>query len=242
MRRAASALFALGAVLTVTACQPVKGPAPRARVLVYGDSFILEAQPYLAAQVGASGVEAVPRQFPGIALCDVLGRIPGDVAEFQPRVAVLQFAGQAGRPCIDQRTGTLEEKYAADVEVATALLRERGVTVLWVGIPLGVGSAWARSWTSDLFADAAARWGPPVYYDDRPALSLFDQATGTFTSDLPCLGHESAYHGCSGGRIRVRSATDGQHFCPDGGYPCGLYASGGHRFGTTIGAIVLSLL
>jgi len=240
VRRTVLVVLALLAVATMAACQPVKGPPPRARVLVYGDSFILEAQPYVTAHVGNAGVEAVARQFPGIALCDILHRIPADVAELQPSVAVLAFAGHGGRPCIDQRAGTLEEKYVLDAEVATALLRERGVTVLWVGIPHGVGQPWARWWTSEIFATTAARWGDPVYYSDLPAQSVFDNATGTFTTHLPCLANETAFHGCSGGQIQVRSSK--QHFCPDDGYPCQLYASGAFRFGSTIGELVLSLL
>ena len=142
---------------------------------------------------------------------------------FRPTVAVLEFAGHGGRPCIDQRSGTLEEKYVHDVEVATALLRERGATVLWAGIPSGVGQLWARWWTSEIFATTAARWGEPAYYSDLSAQSVFDTATGTFTTHLPCLANETAFHGCVGGQIQVRSLQ--QHFCPDDGFPCQLYAS-----------------
>jgi len=158
---------------------------------------------------------------------------------FRPTVAVLEFAGHGGRPCIDQRSGTLEEKYVHDVEVATALLRERGATVLWAGIPSGVGQLWARWWTSEIFATTAARWGEPAYYSDLSAQSVFDTATGTFTTHLPCLANETAFHGCVGGQIQVRVAAA---LLPRRRLPVPALRERAFRFGSTTGEIVLSLL
>jgi len=124
------ALLALGAcgMTSTTACVPAPAPPPASGVILYGDSLIQEALPYLDnAEVHAWG---------GTAICDWTLQIIQRVNEVHPRAVVLSFWGNTlftecmyGYETPDQ----IRAKYAADM---AALKEHVHVPILWVLNPM----------------------------------------------------------------------------------------------------------
>lgn len=211
MRRIFAVLGILGAL---TACAPFNmfsstssTPTPRRQgpVLMYGDSLLEEASPYVRStdQVRAVG---------GTALCDWVDNIAKASVLEQPSVLVIEFVGNNLTPCMDgyRTPDQVRAKYEAD---AAGLKREVDAPILWVGPP-------------------RFRSGPPPtegLFDTEPRFVDAGAAVlsgGDFTGTLPCLADEGRSRGCDdNGRIRVRS-PDGAHFCPNGKGPCDVYSSG----------------
>jgi hypothetical protein len=215
------------------ACAPLGGPSgPSAgaggAVVVWGDSLIEEARKYLDK-------DHEVRAYGGLALCDWLADIEKIASSDPPATAVLQFAGNS-RPCIGTRP--LLDAYAEDAATAVRVLTAAGSRVVIVGIP---------PWRPDLGHDTAAlndvyrqaaQANPRATYSNRTVDALVEN--GLWTVSLPCLGHETALHGCVAGRTRVRG-LDGAHFCPVGdppSFPCPVYSSGAWRFANAINASV----
>lgn len=122
-------LVALGACV---ACVPAKQPAPpppppSGGVVVYGDSIIEEARPYLDADV---------RAFGGTALCDWSDAIVQMANDYHPRLIVLSFIGNNVTPCME---GTwTDEDVRARYFIYMTSLKQRipNQPLLWVVNPI----------------------------------------------------------------------------------------------------------
>ncbi|HYV59936.1 MAG TPA: hypothetical protein VFA62_07690 [Acidimicrobiia bacterium] len=191
------------------------GSRDRGPVLMYGDSLLEQASPYLRStdEVRAWG---------GTALCDWVDKISQAATVEQPSVLVVEFVGNDLTPCMQGYTTPTQvrAKYEADM---ARLKRRVSAPILWVGPPkfrdqppaaLGLYSSEPR------FVDA----GESVLAD------------GKYTETLPCLPDEGRLQGCVNGRIRVR-APDGVHFADDGSG----YSAGGRRFADAIDEAVTGL-
>ena len=187
----------------------------RGPVLIYGDSLIEQASPYLrsADQI---------RAFGGTALCDWVDNMAKAAAVEQPSVMVVEFVGNDVTPCMQgyQTPEQVRAKYETDMARLKQLVDS---PILWVGPPpfrdrapaaLGLYSSEQR------FVDA----GEAVLAD------------GSYTDTLPCLPDEGWLQGCVNGRIRVR-ASDGAHFATSGSG----YSAGGRRFADAIDEAVAGL-
>ena len=187
----------------------------RGPVLVYGDSLIEQASPYLRStdQVQAFG---------GTALCDWVDSMAKASAIEQPSVMVVEFVGNDLTPCM-QGYHTPEQvraKYEADM----ARLKQRvDAPIIWVGGPAFRDRAPA---TLGLYSSE------PGFVDAGEAVL----ADGAYTDTLPCLADEGSIQGCVNGRIRVR-ASDGTHFATSGSG----YSAGGRRFADAIDNAVRKL-
>jgi hypothetical protein len=187
----------------------------RGPVIMYGDSLLVQATPYLRS------TDEV-RAYGGTALCDWVDKIARASAVEQPSVLVVEFVGNDLTPCMQGYTSPDEvrAKYEADM---ARLKRRVDSPILWVGPP-------------------EFRDGPPAtlgLYSSEPRFVDAGQAVladGVYTNTLPCLPDEGSVQGCVNGRIRVR-ASDGAHFATSGSG----YSAGGRRFADAIDEAVARL-
>lgn len=202
---AAFAGFASSSSTSTAQSAPSKSRGP---VLVYGDSLIEQASPYLRT------TDQV-RAFGGTALCDWVDKMARAANAEQPSVMVVEFVGNDLTPCMQnyQTPDEVRAKYEADM---ARLKRRVDAPILWVGAPAFRDSAPA---TLGLYSSE------PKFVDAGEAVL----ADGAYTDTLPCLADEGAIQGCVNGRIRVR-ASDGKHFATSGSG----YSAGGRRFADAI--------
>jgi len=242
----------LAAVLAlVVALAPPAHSSPRPLVLVYGDSLVREAEPYLrdildhVAQVDERVVGA-----PGAATCDVLPLMRDDAAHLRPALVIIAFSGNDVTPCMRDGHGqqlqgqAVVEKYRADISTAIAYFRP-GAPQIWLGTaPISLG---AQVKSEDGDARMRAMEHDLERVNSRVHVTNSGDAVldhGWWTAMLPCLLREPCTGGVDthGNRAnRVRS-IDGTHFCP---VPyavfdnCPVYASGGERY--ALGLLVVPL-
>jgi hypothetical protein len=193
-------------------------PAPsnsRGPVLVYGDSLIEQATPYLQS------TDQI-RAFGGTALCDWVDKMARAATVEQPSMMVVEFVGNDLTPCMQgyQTPDQVRAKYEADMARLKQLV---DAPILWVGAPA--------------FRDRApATLG--LYSSERQFVDAGEAvlADGAYTDTLPCLADEGQIQGCVNGRIRVR-ASDGKHFATSGSG----YSAGGRRFADAIDSAIRKL-
>ncbi|MBX6387931.1 MAG: hypothetical protein IRZ08_02830 [Frankia sp.] len=222
----------IAGLIVLRACLPTG-----ARVLVWGDSLMVEAQDAFreaAAKEGAHAVEL--RIWSGTAPCNFLGEVPQVIEDFQPTVAVIAFSGNTP-DCVAGR-----DKLTAYREDVTAMARQlsaAGVRVVLVEAPTSRVDA-------DAIDDAGLTPLGRLWYQIaaevdntsvlRAGLAVTDG--GRFTESLPCQPDEP----CGpDGRVVVRS-PDGVHFCPEREQPgqaCEVYSAGARRYGEAIAHGVL---
>lgn len=205
------------------------------RIALYGDSLSMESAQYFQFFAKADGDPVLLGAYSGMAICDVLPRMPSDATSWKPNIAVLQFSGNAFTACMKGYTfGTpaYYDKYRRDAQSAIDILHGHGIRVLLVGAPLDSSARLSENVTrlNAMYADLA-RANRGVSYVDAGRSVLAD---GKFTWTLPCLAFEPC-PGSSGTNV-VRS-PDGLHFCPTGKAPiegpyavCDVYSSGALRF------------
>jgi hypothetical protein len=187
----------------------------RGPVLVYGDSLIEQASPYLRS------TDQV-RAFGGTALCDWVDKMAQAATVEQPSVMVVEFVGNDLTPCMQgyQTPDQVRAKYQADM---ARVKRRVDAPILWVGAPA--------------FRDGAPTtlglYSPEPRFVDAGEAVLAD---GGYTDTLPCLADEGWIQGCVNGRIRVR-ASDGTHFATSGSG----YSAGGRRFADAIDTAIRTL-
>ncbi len=187
----------------------------RGPVLVYGDSLIEQATPYLQSSDQI-------RAFGGTALCDWVDKMARAATVEQPSMMVVEFVGNDLTPCMQgyQTPDQVRAKYEADMARLKQLVN---APILWVGPPA--------------FRDRApAALG--LYSSEQRFVDAGDAvlADGAYTDTLPCLADEGQIQGCVNGRIRVR-ASDGAHFATSGSG----YSAGGRRFADAIDSAIRKL-
>jgi hypothetical protein len=214
---ALAACAPLDAESSKPASRPASNPAPpiqpQGPVLMYGDSLLEEASPYVRSSDEI-------RAFGGTALCDWIDGMAAASVTEQPSVMVVEFVGNNVTPCMSgyETPAEVRAKYEADV---AELKRRVETPILWVGPPRFREGGPPTAGMFD---------GEPLFVDAGAALL----AEGDYTDTLPCLPSEGSGRGCDSGQIAVR-APDGAHFCPDQRRtPCEVYSSGGRRFAEAI--------
>jgi hypothetical protein len=210
---AAFAWFASSSSSTSTG--PATPSKSRGPVLVYGDSLIEQATPYLQSSDQI-------RAFGGTALCDWVDKMARAATVEQPSMMVVEFVGNDLTPCMQgyQTPDQVRAKYEADMARLKLLVE---APILWVGPPA--------------FRDRApAALG--LYSSEQRFVDAGDAvlADGAYTDTLPCLADEGQIQGCVNGRIRVR-ASDGAHFATSGSG----YSAGGRRFADAIDSAIRKL-
>ncbi len=159
-------------------------------MLIYGDSLIEQASPYLQS------TDEI-RAFGGTALCDWVDNMARAATFEQPSVMVVEFVGNDTSPCMHgyETPDQVRAKYEADMARLKQLVDS---PILWVGPPAFRDRTPAGI---DLYSSE------PRFVDAGEAVL----ADGAYTDTLPCLADEGVVQGCVNGQIRVR-APDGAHF------------------------------
>jgi hypothetical protein len=222
-------IVAAAVVLAVAVLGPSVEAAPaRQRVLLFGDSLLVEATPHLRALAAKAGMDVEVHAAADTGICDWQAGADAARRRFRPTVTVLAFFGSNVTACTRHLTGpALGMQYWKDLDAIARVLRASG--------PVYVVRAPARRWwdvaaraVDAAYADAAA--GKLVRLVDGNAyISPF----GVWSSTQPCMAGEP----CTGpvvGKLRtnVVRAPDWLHFCPTGyaGGACAEWSSGAYRY------------
>jgi hypothetical protein len=223
-------------LLAAAACIPEPPPPPQElapapapppppvladAVIVYGDSFVVEAAGVMQQRLSSvvPGTDVIIRAFGGTAQCDYHDQMQIDANERRIRAVVIAFTGNNLSPCIQSRP--LAAGYSADAEWAATFWRDRGVPLVFVAAPGAIGTGLAQRVVPNAYVSVGAARGVPV----AESTPYFGQGSPlVYSTTMPCLVDE-----CEG-TIAVRRA-DG-HIClvPTGGLPCPQYASGVERY------------
>jgi hypothetical protein len=237
----------LGGALTersmrASPAEPGTEPTARPHVVVYGDSLVVQSEPYLEAVGRSLGLEVTPRAVGGIAPCDALGWLAGDLERSVPDIVVFAFSGNSLTECMQAPDGSLAvgdditTKYRSDIEFAIKLAANAGTPLVLASPPATQQSpeSWERF--DALYRELTAAHAPYVQYTDA---GLDIAPSGRFSTEQRCLPFEleisMTKEACGSGdrTISVR-AGDGTHFCGDvvTGSPgtCASYSSGAIRY------------
>jgi hypothetical protein len=206
-----------GLAWSSSSSSPPRQTAARSRgpVLIYGDSLIEQASPYLRS------TDAI-RALGGTALCDWVDNMAQAASVEQPSMMVVEFVGNDVTPCMNgyETPEQVRSKYEADMARLKQLV---DAPILWVGPPP----------FRDREPAAFGLYSSEPRFVDAGEAVLAD---GAYTDTLPCLPDEGWVQGCVNGRIRVR-APDGAHFATSGSG----YSAGGRRFADAIDEAVRQL-
>lgn len=198
------------------------------RVLLVGDSVMVDAAPGIEAALEATGAAAVEHgAFPGFGLTHTASwrrDWATTVAEVRPDVVVALLGAWDAAEAIERG----REWYATVVDDATAVLSAGGARVVWLGWPPTRPPAIAgrpepdyevidreRALLDATFAAVAARRpGDVAFVSTGPPLTLDG---GEFSAFLP---------DATGEIVRARK-RDNTHFCPAGAERLGRYVLAG---------------
>jgi hypothetical protein len=180
---------------------------PAGRVLVLGDSGMFDAAPAVVAMFQSAGAEAVDGSLRGLGLTRV-----GFESESSPFAEEWARMVEADDPelvvvMLGVWDGGFVELYGADayaevVELAVAVLTDRGARVLWLSTP--PDRVVTERPADHVFEQVAAKHPGRVFYADIDA--AVRAPDGTMPATYPAL---------DGTLVRLRK-NDGWHFCPDG--------------------------
>jgi hypothetical protein len=219
-------------------------------VVVYGDSLVAEAWPYLNL-LGAAGGSIDVHTWGGTATCDWFPDMFRTLPQKRPAVVVLAFSGNALTRCMETPSGAPLQgaaylaAYRRDTNTAVAIATASGAHVVIAAAPRTKHAMADPHWDAlfRIYRDAAVHRPRDVSYVNAGALIA---PSGRFTATMPCLPHErkivnaDGSRPCQGGRIIVR-APDGVHFCPVGKAArrgvtdgCPVYSSGAFRYAAAL--------
>jgi hypothetical protein len=228
--------IALAALFVVALAQPVAAAPgdPPPRILIFGDSLVVEATPYARTMAAKAGAPLEIQARGGTAICDWLATAAGTRARFRPDIVVMAFSGNALTPCMKDVRGfapagsALGVRYYSDLERMAALFPGPN-KVVWVTPPA------PKYWNPGVQAVGAtyrdaSRWRRDSTWVDGNA---YISPGGVWSKTQPCLPEEP----CEGIMVKrlpsntVR-APDNQHFCPVGYLAgrCPVYSSGAYRY------------
>ena len=213
--------FATVALLTITpagvsvnSAGAVPTPAPpapvRSRVvMVYGDSIVHAATPFLRAELARYGVNVLDASVGGTAPCDALQFVDSDMVRFDPVAVVIAYVGNGYSPCINGTTGeSLFVRHFVDTQ---RLVDAVGARPIVLATPPGeIGQGHYTAYDVLVYEEASA-FGARLA---DTAAALIDPATRRFGKSMPCEMRTICR------RIDVRG-DDNYHLTAAGGY---LYA------------------
>jgi len=224
----------------------VEVPVERApqHVFVYGDSLVVQAEPYFNPVATALDMTVTVRAWGGIAPCDELGSLAEDLRDARPHVVVFAFSGNSLSDCMRDESGRLAAgtdilaKYRSDIDTAARMTIQAGVPFIVASPPASEDHSGNWQQLDTVFREIAASHQPYVQYTDAGSQIAPD---GLFAPTQRCLPFElnnpQSKPLClsEGGSIGVR-ATDGVHFCSDpaaattSATSCSEYSSGALRY------------
>ncbi len=138
---AAVILTALLSVLIGLGVAPAAGAAESdgpMRVLVVGDSITQSAQVPIIAAIEDQGAEVRLLAWGGTAPCDWIGPVAETVAETDPDLVLIEFAGNDLTPCIadtPRESAGFLDRYRTDSQALTDAAGAGGAVVRWSSVP-----------------------------------------------------------------------------------------------------------
>jgi hypothetical protein len=228
---------------TVAAATPAAAtqtPQAMPHVIIYGDSLVTQAEPYLQIVSRALGLEVEARAIGGTAPCDFVPRIQEDIAAKRIDLAVWAFSGNSVGSCMLGADGkpvggqAMFDRYHDDTEQAIEAAEAANVPFVLASPPAPhlPGDVWEQ--LDSVYRLLAASHPRIQYADAGVAIS----PVGEFVDTQRCLPFEQripqAREACDAadGVITVRG-SDG-HFCPvsttTGSLECTTYSSGAMRY------------
>jgi len=215
-------------------------PGSTPLVIVYGDSLVAQAAPYLASEAGGLGLRVTVHALGGTAPCDFLPVLRSDIAAGPVGAVVWAFSGNSIGTCMLDRSGTpltgaaAVAKYRTDTETAINLAEAHHVPFVVASGPAPrASSLWAP--LDILYRELAAAHHDTAYLDAGQQIA----PDGQFAETQTCLPAEYRINQpgntCypNGGTVVVRS-PDGTHFCQTRTTVCPMYASGAWRYATNL--------
>lgn len=226
------------AVTTPSTAPPIAAGA-KPHVIIYGDSLVTQAEPYLTLVSPALGLEVEARALGGTAPCDFLAPLKDDLTADRANLVVWAFSGNSIGSCMVDADGAVLtgdavwDRYRTDTTTAIEAAKESGVPFVLASPPAPAlpGDPWEQLDT--VYREIAAEYPSVLYADAGVAIS----PVGEFIATQRCLPFELripvARDACGGGdgEITVRG-SDG-HFCPEPsttGLECPTYSSGAMRY------------
>ncbi len=223
---------------TTTAPALPTPPEAEPRVIIYGDSLVTQAEPYLQAVAPTLGLQVEARALGGTAPCDFVDRLEEDIAAKHLDLAVWAFSGNSVGSCMVDEQGNLRsgqallDKYHEDTERAIGAAERAKILFILASPPAPhlPGDVWEQ--LDSVYRGLAASHPTIQYADAGVAIS----PEGKFVDTQRCLPFEQripqAREACAAdGTITVRG-EDG-HFCPVStttGLECTTYSSGAMRY------------
>jgi hypothetical protein len=199
----------LGVPLVRAGATPAVAPPGNRTVVVYGDSIVHAATPFVRLALARYGVNLIDASVGGTAPCDALQFVGSDMARYDPAAVVIAYVGNAYSPCINGTTG--EEIYARHYLDTQRLIHAVGHRSVILDTPPGdIGQGHYTAYDVLVHTEASTFGAHLV----DTAAALIDPATERFEKSMPC----TIMTICR--RIDVRGA-DGYHLTVAGAY---LYA------------------
>jgi GDSL-like lipase/acylhydrolase family protein len=209
----------------------------RPRVLLVGDSLVLQAAPYWVPMMQRAGYDVVQLSYAGTNTCDWFDAMRRQRSEFDPDVVAIAFGGNDLTDCMRHADGSqltraeFRAKYREDTETALEIWDD-DVAVYLVSPPAMFDGD--RRFAPTYEAIAASRANVEFVDGGRLLTPCQD-----WRRTAPCLPDEPECTGPveHGVATNVVRSPDEVHFCPvpnDAGARCPVYSSGGYRFARTI--------
>lgn len=240
MRRGSLLLLVVVALAALPSVPVRAQPAPPT-ILIYGDSLVHEADPYLRLLLrDHGGGTPMIHASPGGAVCDVLPSMREDARKFRPVAVILAFSGNAITPCmrkdgVPYRGQEWLAKYHRDLVEAISIFRA-GSPTIWLGTfptsylaqKRGSNDQAAMNFLAGVLSASNRR----VRVADSGAALLIK---GEWTRTMHCLPKEP----CEGGidaqlnGVNIVRNYDTAHFCPTPlslGGTCPVHSSGAMRY------------
>jgi hypothetical protein len=206
---AVGAVGAVGVPLARAGATPAGAPPPGRTVVVYGDSIVHAAAPFVRLALARYGVTVIDASVGGTAPCDALQFVGTDMARYDPAAVVIAYVGNAFTPCINGTIG--ENIYARHYLDTQRLVEAVGHRSVILDTPPGAIGQGHYTAYDVLVHTEASTFG--VHLVDTAA-ALIDPSTQRFGKSMPCM----VVTICR--RIDVRG-DDGYHLTAAGAY---LYA------------------
>jgi len=213
-------------------------PTNNPHVIIYGDSLVTQAEPYLHAVSPALGLEVEARALGGTAPCDFLQPLQDDLDAHKVDLVVWAFSGNSIGSCMDGADGkpiggeALFDKYRADTEKAIDAADAAGVPFVLASPPAPhlPGDVWEQL---DTVYRSLAGAHPTIQYADA---GVAISPEGKFVDTQRCLPFEQripqARDACAADGTIIVRGSDG-HFCPapsTTSLDCKTYSSGAMRY------------
>jgi hypothetical protein len=230
MRRVGRLLIAI--IASLLAASTLTGCSLKPIVLVYGDSLVSESGTPISFQLGDSYDVRISAQG-GDALCDFGDLMVREVRDYQPKVVVIAFTGNALTGCMRNPNGSpmtataAAAKYEADLDWVLAKIWGSGRRIVVVGGPPGVvsdravlGTASNEAAGEGLGVDAPIRSIGPLTVTPSVSWGVGTLPSGWLSSEAYVnAGYRRVVANYQSQGIAVMYVDGGLHMrAPDGGW------------------------